>query len=248
MGDEMAFCRRTGEGLTAAEPQGEGGAWSQRGDVPSEGARALLSTAAGSGPGEAARVGPHPGSRLPSRLCHCHPSPDLPGQAPRRTRLAHRHPGDDGGLALHEPVHLPHGLVAAPVLEPLPGELLQRLLELLEGDGAAALPSAGREGSGTLAVAGGDPGTGRAPPRLSASPESRSNVTARNAPPGPWPAVFTPSSRSSPATVANTNCLGKKLKGSTSFTITGTWEHSRRPALNGACVWPPFREGLSKEN
>lgn len=205
------------------------------GEVPSKGARALLSTAAGSGPGEAARVVLHPGSRLPFGLCRCHPSPDLPGQAPRRTRLAHRHPGDDGGLALDEPVHLPHGLVAALVLEPLPGEFLQRLLELLEGDGAAALPSAGREGSGTPQSLTGTGGLACPALPLSCT-RKQCSVPARKALPGPWPIVFTPSSRSSPATAANTNCLGKKLKGSTSFTVTGTLKQPPSGSRWGVCV------------
>lgn len=70
----------------------------------------------------------------------------LPGDPTRRH--AHRHPRDDGGLALNESVHLSDGLLAALVSEPLLGELLQCFLELLEGDGAAGLPSAGRACSG----------------------------------------------------------------------------------------------------
>lgn len=183
----------------------------------------------------AARAIPHPGSRLPSQLAPRPSVPRPPGPGPPRTRLAHRHPGDDGGLALDEPVHLPHGLVAALVLEPLPGELLQRLLELLEGDGAGALRSAGRGGSGTPLR----PAAPRGPavPRP-APPRHQKAGSTRDAPPGPWPAVFTPSRRSSPATAANTNCLGKKLPGSTSFTITGTLKQPPSGSRWGVRVAP----------
>lgn len=80
------------------------------------------------------------------------------------------------------------------------------------------------------------PGAWRAPPCLSPAPGSSAHVPARKALPGPWPIVFTPSSRSSPATAANTNCLGKKLKGSTSFTVTGTLKQPPSGSRWGVCV------------
>lgn len=70
----------------------------------------------------------------------------------------HRDTGDDWRSSLDEPVHLTHSLLAALVLEPLLGQLLQCLLELLKGDGPAGLPSVGDKpykspGSGPLGPA-----------------------------------------------------------------------------------------------
>lgn len=54
----------------------------------------------------------------------------------------HRDARDDWCSALDESVHLTHGFLAVLILEPLLGQFLQRLLELLKGDGPAGLPSA----------------------------------------------------------------------------------------------------------
>lgn len=62
---------------------------------------------------------------------------------PTRASPPHRDTRDDWRSSLNEPVHLTHSLLAALILEPLLGQLLQRLLELLEGDGPAGLPSVG---------------------------------------------------------------------------------------------------------
>lgn len=53
----------------------------------------------------------------------------------------HRDARDDWCSSLNEPVHLTNSLLTALILEPLLGQLLQCLLELLKGDGPAGLPS-----------------------------------------------------------------------------------------------------------
>lgn len=130
-------------------------------------------------------------------------------------RGAHRHPRDDGGLALDELVHLPDSLLRALVFESLLGELLQRLLELLERDGPAGLAPAG---SG---VSGGAQG-----PRDTRDPRLPCRAQSEPAPPPPQPAVFAPSSWLPLATAANMNCLAEKLKESTSFMKDWTSKHS----------------------
>ena len=67
--------------------------------------------------------------------------------SPTHASLPHRDARDDWCSSLNEPVHLTYSLLAALILEPLLGQLLQCLLELLKGDGPvlvqAAVPGQG---------------------------------------------------------------------------------------------------------
>ena len=61
--------------------------------------------------------------------------------SPTHASLPYRDARDDWCSSLNEPVHLTYSLLAALILEPLLGQLLQCLLELLKGDGPAGLSS-----------------------------------------------------------------------------------------------------------
>lgn len=61
--------------------------------------------------------------------------------SPTHASPPHRDARDDWCSSLNEPVHLTYSLLAALILEPLLGQLLQCFLELLKGDGPAGFPS-----------------------------------------------------------------------------------------------------------
>lgn len=160
---------------------------------------------------EQGRGGGQPGAQTTDRGRPCRdPHPSRPP-----AQGAHRHPRDDGGLALDELVHLPDSLLRALVFESLLGELLQRLLELLERDGPAGLAPAGSRVSG-----------GAQGPHDTGDPRLPCRARSEPAPPPPQPAVFAPSSWLPLATAANMNCLAEKLKESTSFMKDWTSKHS----------------------
>lgn len=95
------------------------------------------------------------------------------------------------------------------------------------------------------------PGVGGPHPASLPQPKGSLTLKHRARPSPAWSALFTPNSWSPSATAANINCLGKKLKGSTSFMNNWTLKQSRGLVLKrGVCVASTqrtFRGKVSEE-